>query len=423
MDNILPPPYAVDDPSSISSTQTFTEEAAINSAPKQASRPTHDRFHISGAAYFAMHPPASAYHGDVMHYNMVFWPGATPDEIPFPQPHRNMQERDVDSQDWAAFVSHLRANLDAAEGDQMEDMAPSQDKKRQDAASRDVASGRKSLDYDCLQEVMNEWNEGFFLPRGLKVLLTVQNGVSNDKVDDPWISVPLRSRVKDRKSLGKALHTAISRKDTALIQSLLKAGADVNARPLCGTPSLTCAVKQGDSALVQMLLEKGPDLEATAPAGPTALYEAVTRGESEQVALLLGSGANANAKPPGAEPALYRAASRGRLDLVKLLLDGGADVDGTPPGGTTAFYIAAEKDDLALMRLLLKGKANVEEKPPGGASALHRAVTSGNREVVKLLLENGADVDAAPPGGKSALNHAVSRGDHDLVRLLLDQST
>lgn len=423
MDDTPPPPYAIDDPSSLPRASQFIRDAEKDSTYHQGLRRTPHQLYISGAAYFAMRPPIPVKHVGIMHYYMVFWSGAALDEIPFPQPVRNMRERDVDSQDWAAFVNHLLCNYDVMGERRTEDKKPFRDEKIQDGSlPPDDASESKFLEQDYLQEVINEWNEAFFIPRGLKIVLTVHASVSSTTFDNSWKWVPFQNEEKDRKSLGKALHKAISRKDMALIKLLLDAGADVDARPMCGTPSLTCAVKQGNSTLVQMLLEKGPDLEATAPAAPTALYEAVTKGESELVALLLRGGANVNAKPPGGEPALYRAASRRSLDIVRLLLDGGADVDGTPPGGTTALYNAAKNNDLPLMRLLLDGKANVETRPPGGAPALHRAVSSGKRDVVKLLLEHGANINARPPGGDSALEHAVSQGDNDLVRLLLAQA-
>lgn len=417
MDSTSPPPYTIEDPNSTSITRSASEQMLLDLGPYQQ---TNDRFYISGAAYFAMRPSTTASYGDVLHYHMNFCPGAASDQIPFPQPHQNLQERDVNSQDWAAFVNHLVINYEAVGEKEGEDTKAFKDEKTQAAPSLGgVESKRNNSEYGCLQEVTNEWNEGFFIPRGLKIMLTVHNDVSLNKSENSWRSVPLRSQGKDRKSLGKSLHKAITQGDMSLIQLLLEAGADVNARPNCGKPSLTCAVQQGNPTLVRMLLKKGANLEATAPAGPTALYEAVTRGESELVALLLSGGANANAKPPGAEPALYNAASRGRLDLVKMLLDSGADVDGNPPGGTTAFYVAAKKQDLSLMRLLLKGRADVERKPPGGAPALYHAVSSRNREVAKLLIECGANIHATPPGGISALNCAVSQGDHDLVRLML----
>lgn len=423
MDDTSPPPYAIDDPSSPPRAPQFTRDADKDAAHHQRLRRTSDRLYVSGAPYFVMRPPKPAKHVGIMHYYMVFWPGATLDQIPFPQPVRNMWERDVDNQDWATFVNHLLSNYDANGGRQTEDTMPFRDEKSQDGSlPQDKSPESKFPEQDYLQEVITEWNEAFFIPRGLKIVLAVHASVPSTIFDNSWKWVPFQSEEKDRKNLGKALHKAISRRDMALTKLLLDAGADVNARPMCGIPSLTCAVKQGNSALVQMLLEKGPDLEATAPAAPTALYEAVTKGESELVALLLRGGANANAKPPGGEPALYRAASRGRLDMVKLLLDGGAGVDGTPPGGTTALYNAAKNNNLPLMRLLLEGKANVETRPPGGAPALHRAVSSGNCDVVKLLLEHGANINARPPGGDSALEHAVSRGDLELVRLLLGQA-
>jgi ankyrin repeat protein len=434
MDDIPPPPpYTIHDPTSIRLGQSPAHHGEINSVLSQREQRVHDRLYLSGAAYFAMRPSTPRNLVDVLHYHMVFWPGATPDRIPFPQPDRNMRQRDVDDQDWAAFIIHLISNHDAIQQTQAQGMNLFRGKSGQEEPSpTHNPTESMSLEQDCLQEVTTEWNKGFFIPRGLKIMLRIQAGppamkdfygMSHEGADSPWNSVPFRYQANDRKSLGKALHKAISKNDMVLTCLLLEAGADVNARPMCAPSALSVAIKLGNSAVVHMLLEKGPDLEVTAPAGPTPLYEAVTKGDSESVALLLGCGANANAKPPGAQPALYSAASSGRLDILNLLLEAGANVDGTPPGGASALYQAAEKKDLPLMRLLLNGKANIENKPPGGAPALYRAVSNRNRDVVKLLLEYGANVDAKTPGGDSAVHLATSRGDYDLARMLLGQPT
>ncbi|MGQ0737143.1 MAG: ankyrin repeat domain-containing protein [Acidobacteriota bacterium] len=87
---------------------------------------------------------------------------------------------------------------------------------------------------------------------------------------------------------------AARRDDTRAVQSLLKGGADPNARDESGATALmqASAVASGDT--VRALLEAGADVNASSKSGASALMWAT--GDSAKVRLLLDRGAAVNAR-------------------------------------------------------------------------------------------------------------------------------
>ena len=79
--------------------------------------------------------------------------------------------------------------------------------------------------------------------------------------------------------------------DTATVQALLDAGADVNAKSNAGWTALFYAAESGHTATVQALLDAGADVSAKNNLGWTALMGAAINGHAATVRALLGGGA------------------------------------------------------------------------------------------------------------------------------------
>ncbi len=105
--------------------------------------------------------------------------------------------------------------------------------------------------------------------------------------------------------------------DTAAVQSLLEAGADVNAKNKDGSTALMKAVRHTDT--IRALLAGGSDVDAKSNYGDTALLEAANIGHTDTVRALLQAGADVNAKDKDGYTALTLAAWKGHTDVVKLL--------------------------------------------------------------------------------------------------------
>ena len=409
-----PPPYSVHDPREAASnhsrpTPTFPAEKRTSECKAKDDGPLF----ISGAAYFAMHPFTPSREFPLLTYHIPLLQDAKAEFINFPGAESIKRERDITGQDWQAFLNHMilqqpeRATASTSE----------------DAVSLEKEHTRRSR----IEAVTSEWNDGFFGPRGLFMIVEIEARLRcNPKIFTSNLGKSSAAngdaQASSDESIGLALYHAVTKGNSSLAQTLLDNGASANVRPSCAKPGLTRAIENNDWHIVQMLLERGePDIEATAPAGETALYTAVSKGDEKLVELLLKHGADPRAKPPGGEPVLYKATSKGLIEIVRKLLQSDLiDVDSTPPGGCPSMYRAYEKGYSQLVELLLKKGSNPNLKPPGGASAMYKAAAKCDISTTRMMLEYGADPDATPPGGSTALYNAVSKGQEEIARVLLD---
>jgi ankyrin repeat protein len=255
--------------------------------------------------------------------------------------------------------------------------------------------------------------------------------------------------------------------DVAVVRTLLKQGADVNAAEGDGTTALHWAASRGDAALTQMLLSAGANIRATTRLGGiTALHLASQGGHATVVAALIAGGADPNLATTTGATALMLAARSGNTDTVTRLVETGADVNAKEKGfGQTALMIAAGLDRADVVRLLLSKSADwkaassvsdlksltapIEEGGPrggnansaamvpgvtrpyryneligtqGGLTALHFAARQGSATAARALVDGGADVDVPSPGDKATpLLVAVINGHFDLAAMLIDK--
>ncbi len=242
------------------------------------------------------------------------------------------------------------------------------------------------------------------------------------------------------------LQAAVSRRDPALVQILLAAGADVDAEGCGDTPSQMAAAL-GEAELVEILVKYGADVNAPAAdeGGKTALQAAARADNYELVQYLLDSGSetNAAASPSGGRTALQAAAEIGNVDLAKFLIEVGADVnaDASPESGRTCLQAAVEHGHVEMVLMLLNEGADVNGSAAtisGGLTALQAALLSLNYNdeepdvwrkeqsqdtILQALFDAGADINApsSPQGGMTTIVAAVKTGKPDLVRWCLQE--
>ncbi|MEO5760671.1 MAG: ankyrin repeat domain-containing protein [Vicinamibacteria bacterium] len=150
--------------------------------------------------------------------------------------------------------------------------------------------------------------------------------------------VALRSLLKSGADVNEAMgdgltaiHQVAIDGDTESAQLLIYAGANLKATTrLGGYTPLLIAAKNGDAAMVETLLKGGADPNTATTNGTSPLMFASASGNVVAVRLLLEKGADVGAKEKAMnQTALMFAAANGRTDAVKLLLSRGADVKAT----------------------------------------------------------------------------------------------
>jgi len=243
-----------------------------------------------------------------------------------------------------------------------------------------------------------------------------------------------------------ALHWAAYHGDLEIADLLIAAGAHIDRTNDLSITPLALASENGHTAVVERLLSRAANPNIASETGVTPLMRAARTGNAAIVRALVPHQANVNAaETERQQTALMWAAAQRHPDVVRVLLENGADVkartivrrltvmlDQGPPGvktaaehahaiaagGSTALLFASMSGDIESARLLLDRGADVNDTAADGNSALVVAAFQGNGALARLLLERGADPNAAG-AGYSALHAAVLRGDAETVKALL----
>jgi tetratricopeptide (TPR) repeat protein len=123
----------------------------------------------------------------------------------------------------------------------------------------------------------------------------------------------------DRKAGPQALFTAVVNGNVEVVELLLKAGADIEAKDDFGLTPISLAAWRGHTEVVKLLLKARADIEVKDDFGLTPISLAASRGHVEVAKLLLKAGVNIKTKntfglTPMSLAALYR-----RVEVVELL--------------------------------------------------------------------------------------------------------
>jgi ankyrin repeat protein len=269
-----------------------------------------------------------------------------------------------------------------------------------------------------------------------------------------------------------ALHFAAREGGARTVQTLVAAGANVNAvSPADRTTPLVIAVINGQFDIAKHLLDHGADPRLASGAGMTPLYAVLNvewapksfypqpRAQLQQqttylelMGALLDKGADPNARlrrkiwytqynfdllrvdESGATP-FWRAAYASDVAAMKMLARHGADsnVPTMKPAGRTRGAEVDREGEMkdvsslppvpvggpAIPPLLAAAGAGYGE---GFAANAHRFAPGGMLAAVKYLVEElHADVNAADHDGNTALHNAASRGDNEMIEYLVSK--
>lgn len=204
-------------------------------------------------------------------------------------------------------------------------------------------------------------------------------------------------------SAAEPLIAAAQNDDLSAVEEALST-SDVNIRDKnLGTTALEHAVRNGNREMVQVLLHAGAEVNARNGSQETVLMMLGEEGTSEIVWDLINSGAKINFVDEDGDTALMEAALVHNLSVLNTLLEAGAKVDHRNQAGQTALMNAATSGHLANVRALIRAGADMNARDKVGKTVLDYAIENNQEKVIKLLQSYGAvegDVELETKGDK-----------------------
>ena len=224
-----------------------------------------------------------------------------------------------------------------------------------------------------------------------------------------------------------ALHWAVYNNDVVMVDRLLAARANPNARNDYDSTPLVEAAVVGNPEVIRKLLKAGADVESPNADGQTALMVIARSNNVEAAKLLLKAGANVNARETWrGQTALMWAAAQSQPEMVQLLVTHKAEVNARssltnferqvtaeprmqqrPPGGLTPLLYAARSGCLACAEDLVRAGANINLPDPEGVTPLIMAGLNFSFDVAALLVKKGAELNVWDTWGRSPLYSVV----------------
>jgi ankyrin repeat protein len=138
------------------------------------------------------------------------------------------------------------------------------------------------------------------------------------------------------------LMAAIMRQDPGIMADLIRAGASAKAADSTG-PLFVAAAFSGNQKIVELMLDAGADVNAKTKDGTTALLAATYKQKWDLSKYLIQKGADVNARLDVGSPLLFAAAA-GDLGTVKLLVEKGAEINAKDSEGISPLSAAQKRN-------------------------------------------------------------------------------
>jgi ankyrin repeat protein len=229
-----------------------------------------------------------------------------------------------------------------------------------------------------------------------------------------------------------ALMWAASKGNAAVIDLLLKAGANPNAASKAGFTPLIFAAESGDAKAVSSLAAAGAQVDYAVPAGLNSLSIALALHKPEVASVLIAKGAALTVLDAAGNLPVHLAARDGDLSLLKEMFAHGADVNsktsappaggrggrggggrgpgrgGAPPAGQTPLMVAARANHVDIMRALIAAGADPKLIAQDGTTLLMSAAASGHLEPVQYAWELTPDFKAETLAKQTVMHAAMA---------------
>ncbi|KAL3829504.1 hypothetical protein ACJIZ3_018306 [Penstemon smallii] len=222
-----------------------------------------------------------------------------------------------------------------------------------------------------------------------------------------------------------ALMIATKYKQGECIQVLAKAGADFGFINICGqsTGSIAGSIKWnlGFQQAILSVIRNGNIPKSTNMSIFSPLLFVARSGDVLALKTLIGQGEiDLNKQDEKGFSAVMIAAKEGHVDAFRLLVFAGADVKLINKSGDTALTLSRGNQNRDLFeKVMLEFALEKGNRITGGFYALHCAARRGDLDAVKLLTSKGYDVNASDGDGYTPLMLAAKEGNSKMCEFLI----
>ncbi len=186
-----------------------------------------------------------------------------------------------------------------------------------------------------------------------------------------------------------AIHLAVQKGDLTLLNILVNAGADIEAREPGGKTTLMVAIECLWPQLVEKLLELGAKVDVRDNAGSTPFHLAVKSNMFSSVGLLLNHGTPANACDQHGFTVLHLAVLYGREQILQRLLSSpDFDINYSSKRSQTPLGLAVTSKDDVLVSALLERPGLNQKVLSNGWTPLFLAALHDYDHITNLLLRH-----------------------------------
>ena len=260
----------------------------------------------------------------------------------------------------------------------------------------------------------------------------VAQATANPNQSAPRSSLLATSPAKsspDEMTPGQMFRKAAKDGDLQTIETLLSLGFDPNA-PVDGHgfKPLWYAISSGKAEVVELLLAAHADPNAKPANGPSfyaaPLRLALQSGNLRMAEDLVVSGARVDAKGNDGRTALYYEVRHSHLDAIQFLVDRGADVNVRDAGGDSLLDDAVWTGPVDTVALLLAHGSRLNEpQTQTGATPINEAACRGYSPLVQYLLQFHPDLGIPDKRGYTPVDNALRYGREEVALLLLEADT
>ncbi len=171
----------------------------------------------------------------------------------------------------------------------------------------------------------------------------------------------------------------------AIIETLIRHGADINVQDRYGATPLNIASIYGNAGFADMLIYYGAEIDKKSYVGTTPLMSAIWAGYD---------------------------------GIADLLIKNGAKLESKDNDGNTPFLIAAQNGDTLMFDLLMRNGVDIYEKNNYNWDALDISIKSDQKVAVEWLLRKGDKWRNPERDAINYFNVAANYGRKEILRLL-----